>query len=92
MGNGLSGHYDFLGNLFNSYKRDYGRKKASKLMWYSNIICVLINLLIWMRFVYMVIKRKVNYGNVILVAYIIAPTLFASAGARIRIPVEFLLF
>lgn len=92
IGNGLSGHYDFAGNFFKVYKRDFGYRKKSILMWFSNIICVIINSLVWLRFIYLIYAKKINWGNVILVLYIILPTLLGSAGARLRIPIEFLLY
>ena len=89
--NYLSGHYDFIGAMYGKYKRDMGDKSASKLMWYSNIVVVLINSLIWLRFVYRVIRGKVNWGNVLMVAYFVVPTLFGAAGARLRLPIEWML-
>jgi hypothetical protein len=90
--NFLSGHYDFAGAMFGVYKRDYGDKRGSVVMYWSNIICVLLNVLIWSRFAIRVLQNRVNWGNVLIVAYFVVPTLFGAAGARLRLPIEFLLF
>jgi len=89
--NALSGHYDFIGAMYNKYKRDMGDKEASTLMWWANIIAVLLNALIWLRFGYRVVRGRVNWGNVVMVAYFIVPTLFGAAGARLRLPIEWML-
>ena len=89
--NCLSGHYDFIGAMYNKYKRDMGDKQASTLMWWANIVCVLINSLIWIRFGYRIIRGRVNWGNVVMVAYFVGPTLFGAAGARLRLPIEWML-
>jgi len=89
--NYLSGHYDYAGAMYNKYKRDSGDKEASRIMWVSNIICVLINLFIWLRFTIRILQRKVNWGNVIMVCYFVVPTLFGAAGARLRLPIEWML-
>ncbi len=89
--NALSGHYDFIGAMFNKYKRDLGDKQASTLMYYLNVICVLINVMIWVRFSVRVLQNKVNWGYVLILAYFIIPTLFGAAGSRLRLPVEWIL-
>ena len=89
--NFLSGHYDSIGAMFNKYKRDLKDNEASLLMWISNILCVFINCMIWIRFGYMVIRGRVNWGNVLIVAYFVVPSLFGVAGARMRLPIELLL-
>lgn len=89
--NCLSGHYDFAGAMFNKYKRDMGDKEASRLMWFSNIICVLINAFIWLRFGYIQIKKR-NFAYILMIGYFVGPSLFGAAGARLRLPIEFMLF
>ena len=90
--NYLSGHYDQIGRMFNKYKRNSEDLQASLLMWLSNIICVLINAVIWLLFGIRIIKRKINWGNIIILVYFVLPTLFGAAGARLRLPIEFILF
>ena len=90
--NFLSGHYDQIGRMFNRYKRDSGDLKSSKLMWWSNIMCVLINTLIWLYFgLRFRLNKDLNWGNVVILLYFIGPSLFGAAGARLRLPVEFIL-
>jgi hypothetical protein len=89
--NFLSGHYDTIGAMFNKYKRDFGDKEKSKLMWALNLVCVLINALIWARFAYRTARGRVNWGNVIMILYFVLPTLFGAAGARLRLPIEYML-
>lgn len=88
----LSGHYDFIGAMFGKYKRDSGPKEKSILLYYLNITCVLINFMIWIRFIIRVLQRKINFGYIIMSAYFIIPTLFGAAGARLRLPIEWILF
>jgi hypothetical protein len=88
--NGLSGHWDYIGAMFNKYKRDMGDKEASRLMWFANIISVVINLFIWLRFAIIQIKRR-NFAYILMIAYFIGPSLFGAAGARLRLPIEFML-
>ena len=89
--NYLSGHYDYIGAMWNKYKRDMGDKVKSNLMFYLNICCVLINFMIWIRFIIRVLQSKVNYGYVVMAAYFIGPTLFGAAGSRLRLPIEWIL-
>lgn len=85
-------HYEFIGILFNRYKRDLAQRKKSILMWWLNIVGVIGYFVIWCRFGYRVLRKQVNWDNALIVAYFIAPTLFAIAGGRLRLPIEFLLF
>ncbi len=89
--NFLSGHYDFAGAMFNKYKRDFGDKQASRLMWLLNITCVLLNLMIWLRFAFKVYRKRVNWAYVLMIIYFAGPSLFGAAGARLRLPIEFML-
>jgi hypothetical protein len=89
--NFLSGHYDYIGGLFSVYKRDHGHKQARIYMWWSNLVCVLINTGLWLRFGYRLIKRKASWGDVIILGYFVLPTLFAATGSRLRLPVEWIL-
>ena len=89
--NCLSGHYDFIGSMFGKYKRNFGNKTKSNLLYYLNYVCVLINLIIWFRFGIRFLQRKINMANILVVAYFIGPSLFAAAGGRIRLPIEWIL-
>jgi len=89
--NWLGGHYDWIGRIFNVYKRDVMDLHASRFMWWSNIICVLTNTAIWVRFMIRIIKGKVNYAYVIILIYFVAQSLFGTAGARLRLPIEWIL-
>jgi len=89
--NFLSGHYATIGGVFGKYKRDKGNKTESILLFYLNIVCVMINLAIWIRFGIRVLQRRVNWGYVIMAAYFVFPTLFGAAGARLRLPIEWIL-
>ena len=91
MANDLSGHYDYIGAMFNSYKRDLGDKKYSLVMYVSNILCVIINMMIWVRFGVKAALARVNFGNLMIAIYFIIPTLFGAAGARLRLPIEWIL-
>ena len=56
-----------------------------------NFVLIIINIIIWMGFSSRVIRGDVNWGNLLMVAYFIGPSLFGSAGARIRLPIEWIL-
>jgi len=95
--NFLSDHYNYAGMMFNVYKRDNGDRKESDVMKLFQTIGVLANLIIWFLFVVKIVNKirngqnKLNWGDVIILLYFIVPTLFGAAGARLRLPVEWIL-
>ena len=58
----------------------------SRYSTFLNGCIIALNGLIWLRFLH-----RWNWCNVILVAYFIGPSLFAAAGGRIRLPIEWIL-
>jgi len=56
-----------------------------------NAVLIGINSLIWGRFFVRVVRNKINWGNVLMVAYFIGPSLFGASGARFRLPIEWML-
>lgn len=96
-GNCISGHYNYGGMMFNVYKRNNGDREESDVMKVLHWISVLMNLWIWFFFIVRLINKfrgipkRVNWGDVIILAYCIGPTLFGAAGARLRLPVEWIL-
>ena len=51
----------------------------------------IINLWIWKWFIIRIWYRVVNWGDILLFAYIIGPSLFAPMLGRVRLPVEWIL-
>ena len=82
-GNCLGSHYNFTALMFGKYYNTPWRELG--------IIMALINVGIWIRFGINIIERKVNWGNVIILIYFIGPSLLASSGGRMRLPVEWIL-
>jgi len=89
--NYLSDHYKYIGNLFNKFKIENSGREASRLLYHLNFLCYIINVMIWYRFGVRVLQRKVNFGYILILGYFIAPTLFSTAGARFRLPIEWIL-
>ena len=54
-------------------------------------ILVGVNSIIWIRFIYRIIKGRVNWAHVLIIAYFVGPSLFGSAGGRLRLPIEWML-
>jgi hypothetical protein len=89
--NMLSDHYKYVGNVFGRFKVDLIDRSASKLLWWISHSIYVINIIIWIRFGIRAIQGRINYGYVLIVAYFIGPTLFAPSGARLRLPIEWIL-
>lgn len=52
---------------------------------------ILINLGLWIRFVFRSLRGYVNWGDVVILAYIIGPSMFGAMLGRARLPVEWIL-
>jgi len=87
--NFLEGHSTFL--MKSLYEKGFIIKWSSYLL---ALLMIAINLFIWGRFIYRISTTKIretNWGNVLMVAYFVGPTLLSPAGPRIRLPVEWIL-
>ena len=56
-----------------------------------DIFFILINMVLWLKFGIKVIQNKVNWGYVLILIYLLGPTLFAVAGPRKMLPIEWIL-
>lgn len=91
--NYLSGHHMKIGWFYRVYKRDQldGYIQGRQYIGYIDKILALINLGIWLRFLNRVSWGKVNWGNVIILLYMMTPTFFAHSCGRMRLPIEWIL-
>ena len=96
-GNILSDHYKYSSSVLNVFKNNtpgdgvFPAREASKVMLWLYWIGVSTNIAIWTRFGIRLLLRKVNPGNLLILAYFIGPTLFGNTGARLRLPIEWIL-
>ena len=91
-GNWMADHFKYLGNIFGLFKVDTADgRTASKLMLYLYWIGVSAMMFIWTRFGIRFLQKKINLGDALILAYFIIPTLFGNTGARLRLPVEWIL-
>lgn len=58
---------------------------------YGRWLFIGANMSIWIWFCVRVVQRKINWGDVVILLYFLIPTLFANTGARMRLPVEWIL-
>jgi len=84
IANNLGSHWSFIGLVFSKYPNPPWLK--------LNYIGAFFNGIIWGRFLWNVYQRRVNYGNVLILIYFIGPALLAANGARMRLPIEWILF
>ena len=83
ISNILGSHYNFMGFMFNQYPNPPWRT--------ISLVVLAINTGIWIRFGIRFLERKVNWGNILILIYFIGPTLLASNGGRMRLPIEWIL-
>jgi len=85
--NFLEGHPAIL------LKSVYEKQGAIRWLAYLYALAlVVINIGLWINFPLKVLAGKINFGDVLILAYFVGPTIFAPACARIRIPIEWILF
>jgi hypothetical protein len=68
------------------------KNKIDKLKW--AIIAfpfVVINSLLWLNLFMRIRRKEVNWGDILLLTYIITPTFLAPTFGRIRLPIEWIL-
>jgi len=84
-----------VSNLFDTHiklLRLFFPNRTSNLWVVIPYVYIGMNMLIWLRYSILFIQRKVNYGNVLIILYFMAPAIFAANGGRMRLPFEWMLF
>jgi len=81
----------FVTAFFDNYITGHASYLLKRYALPFNLVLLIINALIWLRFAIRVIHGKINWGYVLILAYFVGPTLFGSAGPRIRLPIEWIL-
>jgi len=89
--NCLSDHYKYIGNVYGVFKDDTPGREESTVMEVVYWIGVIAMCVIWLRFGLMFLAGRINLGDALIAAYMIIPALFGSAGARMRLPIEWIL-
>jgi len=58
---------------------------------FIDVALIAVNVIIWIRFLFHVSINKINWGYVLILIYILGPTLFAAAGPRKALPFNWIL-
>ena len=58
---------------------------------WTDVLLIAVNVGLWGRFLVRMVQNKVNWGYVLILIYILGPTLFATPGPRKMLPIEWIL-
>lgn len=89
--NWLSDHFRYAGAVCHVFINDADDRQASDLMRYLFYAGTIPMMFIWFRFGIRFLQKKINLGDALILAYFVMPSLFGATGARLRLPVEWIL-
>lgn len=90
--NFLSDHYKYIGFVFDVPRTGMRITQIATLKGAVYFGTIFINIGVWLMFGVRFLRQRINPGDALILAYFVVPTLFGAAGARIRLPIEWILF
>lgn len=89
--NFIDDHYKYVGAVLNIPRTGMSFQEITTIKGAAYWMTKFINVGIWILFGVRFIRGKINLGDALILAYFVIPTLFGGTGARLRLPIEWIL-